>query len=250
MTPTAPELAVQTVAYAGLDALLAVHPFDLCAYLHVGEQLGPQLYMRRPTLASLDPAVAFRLFSALRDQLDAAGGDDRRTSIEGFDARLVPSSGPHSRGLLVTGMRLDSGESADEPAAESTATLAHAVMQVCHLAETALVRHAPAAVRHVTVETRDGATHATVTIEHEGVARVGHAEAAAAPTAVASATLEALDPSLKVMAAGEDGIGTERAVLVLVEDAAGRSAVGASLIGADAMSAAATAALDAAAALH
>src|SRR3954468_12781939 len=103
--PTA-GIAVQNVAYSGLDALLGAVPVDLCAYLHVGQQLGPQLYLRRPTLAALDPADAFRLFSALRDQLEEADGESRM-KIDAFDAFVVASAGPHSRGLWVAGRRDD-----------------------------------------------------------------------------------------------------------------------------------------------
>lgn len=246
MSQPAPELAVQTVAYAGLDALLTVRPFDLCAYLHVGEQLGPQLYLRRPTLASLDPADAFRLFSALRDQLEEAPGEESRITLEDFDSLVVPSAGPHSRGLWVVGTR-GAPLTADDAGVASS--VAGGVMVVCHLAETALVRHAPPSVRHVAVETRSSGVHATVTLDHEGEQRVGNADATAPLMAVASATLHALDPSLKVGAAAEDTIGTERAVLVLVHDAAGRAAVGAALVAGDAMSSGATAALSAAARL-
>ena len=246
MSQATPELAVQTVAYAGLDALLAVRSFDLCAYLHVGEQLGPQLYLRQPTLASLDPAAAFRLFSALRDQLDEAPTEDARLTIEDFDSIVVPSAGPHSRGLFVAGAK---GEPLDEEDATIAGGLAQAVMGVCHLAETALIRHAPPTIRQVTVETRDGRAHATVALVHEGEERTGDGDDAAAVRAVAVATLSALDPSLKVEAADEDGIGDERAVLVLVRDAAGRVGVGASLVDGDTMSSAAEAALAAASTL-
>jgi len=242
MSDPAAGIAVQNVAYSGLDALLTAVPVDLCAYLHVGQQLGPQLYLRRPTLAALDPADAFRLFSALRDKLDEADGESRM-KIDAFDAFGVTSAGPHSRGLWVAGRRDDA--LTDEDAA-TAASLGRAVMQVCHTAETASVAYTPSVVLRVAVETIATGMRATVTVQHEGAERIGHGDAGAALPAVAWGALDALDPSLKLVAAAEAGRDDERVGLVLVRDAAGRSSVGAALVGSDPRRASASAALVAA----
>src|SRR3954451_7255242 len=246
MTEPTAGIAVQNVACSGLDALLGAVPVDLCAYLHVGQQLGPQLYLRRPTLAALDPADAFRLFSALRDQLEDAPDGESRMKIDAFDAFVVASAGTPSRGLWVAGRRDDALTDAD---ASTAAALGRAIMQVCHTAESASVAHTPSVVLRVAVETMATGMRATVTVEHEGAERIGHGDAAAALPAVAWGPLDALAPSLKLVAAAEDGIDDERVVLVLVRDAAGRSSVGAALVGSDPLRAAASAALVAATAL-
>src|SRR3954468_15514080 len=176
-------IAVQNVAYSGLDALLTAVPVDLCAYLHVGQQLGPQLYLRRPTLAGLDPADAFRLFSALRDQLEDAPDGDSRMKIDAFDAFVVASAGPHSRGLWVAGRR---DETLTDDDAATVGGLGRAIMQVCHAAETASVARTPSVVLRVAVETVSSSMRATVTVEHEGAERIGHGDASAALPAVAS----------------------------------------------------------------
>lgn len=238
--------AVQDVAYAGLDALLVAVPFELCAYLHVGEQLGPQLYLRRPTLAELEPADAFRLFSALRDQLDAptdGEGGERRLEVEGFDAIAAVSSGSRSRGLWVAGRRPDGLADSE---AQLARQLGDAVMRICHAAETVALGGARATVARVSVESAGESAVATVVVDHEGAERTGRADGAAAIPAVASATLDALDRDLKLIAAAEDGLDELRVVLVLARDGLGRASAGAALVGVDPLRAAAAAALDAA----
>ena len=63
---------------------------------------------------------------------------------------------------------------------------------------------------------------------------------------MAVATLDAVDRSLKLSHSSEDEIGSERAVLVLVRDDTGRTALGSALSGNDALQATASAALQAA----
>lgn len=233
-----PWVGVQSVAYAGLDALLAVQDLDLCAYLHVGAELGPQLYLRRPTLADLDPAEAFRLFSALRDLLDGDG--QSRVEVEGFHTVVMASSGIASRGLWVVGR---SDVPLDERAKASVHVLGRAVMQLCHEAErTSGAAEAPTVAR-VAIETANDELRAEVVIVTGAGERTGRGEAAAAFDAVAWATIAATDASLKLVAAADDSIGGTRVVLVLLHDSQGRTAVGAAEIGNDPLQATATATL-------
>src|SRR5437870_3766656 len=68
---------LQDIVYAGLEALRAAIPLDLCAYLHATEDQGPQLFLGSPDLGSIDSTEAFSLFSALRDALhDPHEGDE------------------------------------------------------------------------------------------------------------------------------------------------------------------------------
>src|SRR3954466_2491171 len=89
--PSATELGVlvQRVAYAGLDALRAALPLDLCAYLHTAADAGPQLYLRAPDLSRLDATDAFNLFGALRDTLDSQATEGATTPINGFHSFTV-----------------------------------------------------------------------------------------------------------------------------------------------------------------
>ena len=248
MTDESPALlAVQAAAYAGLDAVLSVMPLDLCAYLHVGEDLGPQLYLRRPMLADLDPADAFRLFSTLRDRLDGASDDVEHTRVDAFDALVAVSTGPRSRGLWIAGRR--DGE-IDGPDAKVATELGQAIMAICHLAEnTTRASFAPTVVRVAVDTTETGAT-AEVALDQQGGITIGTGDAATPIAAVAWATLDAIDQSLKLVAADEDGIDQSRAVLALIRDDQGRSSVGAALSDAGSLRAAAEATVNAVASLR
>jgi hypothetical protein len=218
-------LAVQSTAYAGLDALLSIMPLDLCAYLHVGENLGPQLYLRRPALAELDPADAFRLFSTLRDEIDI---DDDMVSrrVDLFDAVVAVSNGPRSRGLWVAGRRggeLDTNESA------TARNLGQSIMSVCHLAENTSGSAFGVSVLRVAVDSSDNGASAEVAVDHGNGVAIGRGIAPTPLAAVAWATLDALDPSLKLVAADEDTIDQSRAVLAMIRDDHGASSVGAAL---------------------
>jgi hypothetical protein len=241
-------IAVQSVAYAGLDGLLSVVPLDLCAYLHVGEELGPQLYLRRPMLAELDPADAFRLFSTLRDLLENTDHDEPvRARVDAFDALVTVSSGERSRGLWVAGRREGYLDEAQEAVARA---LGRSIMTVCHLAEGATGgTFAPTIVR-VAVDTTEAGVSAEVAIDHGGGIGIGRGDAPTPVAAVAWATLDALDPSLKLIAADEDGIDHSRVVLALIRDDLGDSAVGAALADNGSLRAAAEATLSAVAALR
>src|SRR5687767_405214 len=98
-------LAVQDTIYAGLDALRAAVPLELCAYLHASDDIGPQLYLAVPDLSSLEPNEAFDLFSSLRDALDKPPTDELDLQMGRFNAVVVSSSGSASRGLHVLGRR-------------------------------------------------------------------------------------------------------------------------------------------------
>jgi hypothetical protein len=231
-------LGVQTLAYAGLDAVLAVHPVDLCAYLHVGSQLGPQLYLRRPTLGTLEPAEAFSLFGALRDLLDDPG--DGPQTIAGFDAVAIPSRGPASRGLWVVGSR--SGPL--EPDTRRAATeLGRAVMLLCHEAERVSSGSSAPVVARVSTETAENGVRAEVAVLTGQGEQVGRGEAEAPLAAVGWATLAALDPSVKLLGADEDTINQTRVILVLLRNAAGETTAGSAVVGADPLRAAAIATL-------
>ena len=241
----APELAVQSVAYAGLDTLLLALPLELCAYLHVGEELGPQLYLRRPTLSALDPAEAFQLFSSLRDLLDAPELSDGPVVVGAFDAHVVRSTGPRSTGLWVIGSR---GEPLGSDRVEVARAMGESVMALCHAAE-GLIGDGPASpatpvVSRVAVETIEAGLRAEVVVAAAGRESTGHADAPSALAAVASATLDAVGSPRKLVAAEEDGLGDTRVVLVLTMDDVGGLSVGSALAEGGPLAAAAAAALE------
>ena len=240
---TAPPLAVQSVAYAGLDTLLLAIPLDLCAYLHVGEELGPQLYLRRPTLAGLDPAEAFQLFSSLRDLLDDPSPDVAEAAVGTFAAAVVRSAGPRSRGLWVVGSR--SGPLPAEQVEVARAVGAN-VMAVCHAAE-AMVPGAAApvapSVERVAVETTDAGLRAEVSVLGDRGVGNGTGVASSALAAVSLATLDAVGSTRKLVAAEEDGIGETRVVLVLTMDDAGELSIGSAIAEGGPLAAAADATL-------
>ena len=124
--------------------------------------------------------------------------------------------------------------------------LCRAVGAVGHVLDDAgVVETDPTPVR-VAVEVRDGQARADVLVSRSGEMRIGQGEAPSPIVAVAVATLDAVDRSLKLSHSSEDEIGSERAVLVLVRDDTGRTALGSALSGNDALQATASAALQAA----
>lgn len=138
---SAPELdlSVQELIYAGLEALEAAVALDLCAYLHVSGDFGPQLFLSSPALSSLDPSQAFDLFCALRDALDWAAMqadelDERVVELAGFSAVTVTTDGPHSRGLHAFGR---SGRPLMDQERAVAGRLARALGTSCHRLETA-----------------------------------------------------------------------------------------------------------------
>jgi len=242
-------LVIQDLVYGGLEALAAALPLDLCAYLHAAGDLGPQLYLAKPSLAEMDPTEAFNLFSALRDTLLDEHEGDETILLGGFLAHAVSTRGRYSRGLHVIGRRDGALEDRER---ELAVKLCRSFGRAAHTLEivTDRPRTAPAPAR-VTVELAGDLTRAEVAVPLAGEIRTGAAEAPSAPRAVALAVIDAVDQSLKLAEAIEGEIASERAVLVLLNDERGQSVLGAALCGAgsDPLQATAAAALDAAARL-
>jgi hypothetical protein len=238
-------LLVQRVVYAGLDALRAVMPLDLCAYVHVATGFGPQLYLRAPDLSSMDANEAFTLFTALQTTLDAEPPPDDAVQIGPYSAVAVISGGPASRGLTVVGRR----EAGLEPQEQVTAVeLCRAVGAACHVIEEAGPEIEPPSIQ-LSVHVGLTDAQAEVTVRRGGEVREGHGEASSPTAAVALATLDAVAASCKLVQAMDDEIGGERAMLVLVRDDHGAAALGSALCTDDALQATAQATLDATARL-
>lgn len=248
MTDSDADLGVlaQDLIYAGLDAMRSSADLDLCAYLHVAPEQGPQLFLEAPALAGVDPTEAFNLFAALRDALEREGSDEEAIGIGRYEAVAVRTRGPASRGLHVAGR---TGRGLEEAQRDTVARLARRFGDLTHALETiagpAVPSGAVPSALRVSVQTGEGRARAEV--EVSGAARPGLGEAATPVRAVASAAIDAVDAALKLVDAVEGEIGGERAVLVVLSDPLGRAAIGASLLGegADALAAAAGAALDA-----
>ena len=242
-------IVIQDLVYGGLEALSAAMPLDLCAYLHAAGDLGPQLYLSRPSLTEMDATEAFNLFSALRDTLEDDHEGDETILLGGFLAHAVSTRGRYSRGLHVLGRR---DESLGDRERELAVKLTRAFGRAAHTLEGAsdTPRAVPSAAR-VAVELVGDMVRAEVAVPLMGELRTGTAEAPAAPRAVALAVIDAVDQSLKLVEAIEGEIASERAVLVLLTDERGRSALGSALTGAgaDPLQATAAASIDAAARL-
>src|SRR5438445_1495008 len=182
-------LLIQDVAYAGLDALRAAFPLDLCAYLHAPEEGGPQLYLRAPDLSSMDAGEAFALFSALRDTLDAGHDHDVPIDVGGFEGVAISTRGPTSRGLYVVGRRTPPLTANEQLLAgrlcRSLGAVGHALEAGTPAAET---RRERPQVR-LAVEVGDGEARAEASISVGGEVRIGQGEAPAPIRAVALAVL-------------------------------------------------------------
>lgn len=240
-----PGLYVQRIVYAGLDALKAVTPLDLCAYVHAASGFGPQLYLRAPDLSAMDANEAFTLFTSLQAMLDSEARPDGPVQVGPFTALAVVTAGSSSRGLTVAGRK----DGFLEPAEQSAvAELSRAVGAVCHLLEEAGPEVEPPAVQ-LSVHVGLTDAQAEVSVRRGGDAREGRAEAPSPTVAVALATLDAVAASCKLAQAQDDEIGGERAMLVLVRDDQGNAALGSALCGDDALQATAQATLEAAARL-
>lgn len=229
-------VAVQHIAYAALDALRAVMPLDLCAYLHVGEGDGPQLYLRAPELASMTAAEAFAVFTSLRDAVGSVESDEPTPCAIGrYEAVAVRSRGPRSSGVFVVGRE-------DEPlteAEQSTVSgICRAMGAACHFVEEQGAAPGAPTVQRVAVSARDGVVTAEVVA---GAGRTGRADGATTSDAVALATIEALAPDHKLVGVSDADVGGERIVLVLVRDGDDQSVLGAELAPGDALMAVASA---------
>jgi hypothetical protein len=245
-------LIVQDVVYAGLEAMRAAVPLDLCAYLHATDDQGPQLFLGAPDLASVDPSEAFSLFTALRDALHDPHEGDETMLLGGYLAIALSTDGPRSRGLHVVGRRETPFEPEERAViarlAGSLGRLVHSVEQPQGIARPEIQTKAGAPIR-VAVEMLSDRARAEVSAPFGDEIRTGTGEAPTAPRAVALAVIDAVDASLKLRDTAEGDIGGERAVLVLLTDGAERPALGATLIdqtSSDALRATASAALDAA----
>jgi hypothetical protein len=208
---TDPGVAAQEAIYAGLDALLSMMELDLCAYLHVPGDGGPQLFLRRPDLGHLPATEAFTLFSALRDALDRGASD-----VPGYNAVLIQSSGPGSRGLHAMGRR--EGKLDDEER-RTVEALCRATASVAHALEPSENRVEPL---RVAVEMDSGVVTAHVELLRNGDQIAGRAEGATAHLAVAAAALDAYGGGFAVADVAEVGVADDRAAVVLVEGAGAR----------------------------
>jgi len=241
---------VQDIVYAGLEAMRAAIPLDLCAYLHATEDQGPQLFLGSPDLGSIDPTEAFSLFSALRDALHDPHEGDETMLLGGFLAVAVSSEGALSRGLHVVGRKETPFEDTER---DVIARLSGSIGKIVHSLErppvAARTRDPAAAPIRVAVEMLSDHARAEVSAPFGDEIRTGTGEAATGPRAVALAVIDAVDASLKLRDAVEGEIAGERAVLVLLSDQADTVSLGAALVdgsASDALRATASAALEAA----
>jgi hypothetical protein len=234
-----PGLIVQDVIYAGLDALLAAMPLDLCAYLHLTEGSGPQLYLRTPDLSSMDANECFALFGALRDALEA-DADDAPLDVRGFQALTINTPGARSRGLHVVGRR---SADLDDHERVLAGRLCHALGAATHALEASGPTAGEPALR-LSVEVVEGGPQADITLEAGGQTRSGRGSAESPFEAVALAVLDAHRGECRLVHAGLQEAGSERVALVVVEGREGERALG-SALGQDPLHATASAALEA-----
>jgi hypothetical protein len=233
-------LVIQDVIYAGLDALLAAMPLDLCAYLHLAEGTGPQLYLRTPDLSSMDANECFALFSALRDALDANEEDDTPVEVRGFHALSMNTPGSRSRGLHVVGRRT---EILDEHESRLAGRLSHALGAATHALEAVGPPAAEPTLR-LSVEVVEGGPQADIALDAGGQTRTGRGTAESPFEAVALAVLDAFRGEFQLVHAGLQEAGSERVALVIVEGVQGGRGLG-SALGQDPLQATAAAALEA-----
>jgi len=233
-------VVVQDVIYAGLDALLAAMPLDLCAYLHLAEAAGPQLYLRTPDLSSMDANECFALFGALRDALDANEEDDSPFEVRGFHALRMNTRGARSRGLHVVGRR---AEALDDRERELAGRLSHALGAATHALE-AMGPPSGEPTLRLSVEVVEGGPQADITLEAAGETRTGRGTAESPFEAVARAVLDAFRGEFQLVHAGLQEAGGERVALVIIEDAHAERGLG-SALGQDPLQATAAAALEA-----
>ena len=243
-------MVLQDIVYAGLEAMRAAIPLDLCAYLHATEDQGPQLFLGSPDLASIDPTEAFSLFSALRDALHDPHDGDETMLLGGYLAVAVSSEGPLSRGLHVVGRKEMPFEDAERDViahlSRSIGTIVHSLEQPAAPGGRGETSSAPI---RVAVEMLSDHARAEVSAPFGDEIRTGTGDAVTAPRAVALAVIDAVDASLKLRDTVEGEIAGERAVLVLLSDQADNTALGAALVdrsASDALRATASAALEAA----
>jgi hypothetical protein len=241
-------LLVQRAVYAGLDALESILALDLCAFVHVSEGFGPQLYLRTPNMKDLDPSEAFSLFSSLRDLLEPGAVTTEMVEVAGYGAALArASSGLRSRSICVVGRRNGFFEAAE---VRTVTALCDASGAATHAIEEAGGGEIAVGSIRIALQVGDGLAKAEVSLPSGTGEGTGRGEAVSSMVAVAEAAIAAIDPTLKLGAATDDQIDGERAVLVLVRNADGRIALGSALCGDDPLQATARAAVEAATRLH
>ena len=233
-----PELRVQRLAYAALDALRIAMPLDLCAYLHVIAGDGPQLYLRTPDLASMTATAAFDLFGALRDTIVA--DDQPTTRVAGFNAIAVRTFAPSSTGVFVVGRRDGTFTDAE---ADVVRSLCSTIGEACHTLETSATPSQPAELASVSIRVDNGAAHADVIVELAGVRARGHGSASRTTEAVALAALDAVGDAWKLGDVTEGLVGGEQVAIALVRDDDDTVRLGAALVSGDPVRAAAMAVL-------
>jgi hypothetical protein len=233
-------LVIQDVIYAGLDALLAAIPLELCAYLHLAEGAGTQLYLRTPDLSSMDANECFALFGALRDALDANEQDDSPLEVRGFHALTMNTPGARSRGLHVVGRR--AGE-LDDHERDLAGRLSHALAAATHSLE-AIGPPTEEPTLRLSVELVEGGPQADISLEAGGQTRAGRGSAESPFEAVALAVLDAFGDGYGLVHAGLQEAGGERVALVIVQEPGGCRGLG-SALGQDPLQATASAALEA-----
>jgi hypothetical protein len=244
----------QDLVYAGLDAILATLPLDLCAYLHAAVDGGPQLYMRRPDLAAMDPSDAFDLFTALRHTLDAGRDVDAIITIGGFNALAVTTQGAVSAGLHVVGRR--GGALSDEEQrvasglCRSLGTASNALDAAMHGDDDSARDVVPVATPlRITVSIEGAEPEVEVTLALGSDVLVGRASDPSPAAAVVLAVLDAVGHDAQLTRAGEGRIGDELVLVVELTDGRGRRAFGVSERGKDPLQSSAQATLDAVARL-
>lgn len=238
-------LVVQDLAYAALDALRATEAVDLCAYLHILDGDGPQLYLRAPDLASMTAAQAFDVFTALRDAVDQAAEVVTRCRIGRFDAVAVRSVGERSSGVFFVGRE---GEPLSDDRLATVESVCRALGEACQLVEEAAPEGGEGAaspIARVDVSVSDGTVEATVAVIVDGGEREGRGRAPATLEAVANAALDAAAPDVKLGGVADADVAGERVVAVLLRTADDRTLLGSALAGGDPVRATAVATLDA-----
>src|SRR5579871_3523183 len=239
-------LVQQRVVYAGLDALRLVLAPDLCACLYEARGQSPQLYLRAPDLAALTATEAFTLFGGLRDLLELKDVNEAGRSVAGYTTIARATSGDASRAVWAVGRWNGSFDAYEEEVADGVIKAAGAVAHA--IDEAAAPDDATGAIR-IALDAQGDRVHAQVWVPVAGEVHSAAADGPSPTVAVANATLATVNPALKLGSVGEDVIDGERAVLVLVRDAAGQPGLGSSLCGDDLLRAVATASYRAARAL-
>lgn len=228
--------------------MIAALSLDLSAILTVEPNLGPQLHMDRPDLASIGPNDAFALFSALRAALDEDLVAEER-EVAGFHAILSGLSGPDQKGLLVLGRR---GNPWTPDESQAVGRFARAFSRAFSAQAPTDPGRSPAPqVVRLSIDSSQDLALAAVTLSSGGQILRAAAEHPSAMRAVGEATLAALGDlaaGRKLVDMSDGEIGGARVVLVLLLDENGASSVGSCLVDAtpDTLHAAASATLSAA----